>query len=141
MGSVIKYQCIFFEFEYELFCEFYWVFFDCYVVFYYDEWEKIKIVDCGVWLEVGKQGFLGMVVFEEYGGGGNVDFWYNMVIIEEICVGWYSGIGFGLYNDIVVLYLLVLVIEEQKWCWFFNFCIGELIIVIVMIEFGIGSDL
>ena len=36
--------------------------------------EGDRIVDRGVWLEAGKQGFLGMAVPEEYGGGGNPDF-------------------------------------------------------------------
>ncbi len=36
--------------------------------------------------------------------GGNADFRYNTVITEETCAGRYSGIGFGLHNDIVAPY-------------------------------------
>ena len=50
-----------------------------------------KIVDRGVWLEAGKQGFLGMAVPEEYGGGGNADFRYNVVLTEETTAGRFSG--------------------------------------------------
>ncbi len=42
-----------------LFRESYRSFLDRHVAPYHDEWEKAKIVDRGVWLEAGKQGFLG----------------------------------------------------------------------------------
>lgn len=93
MGSATKYQRTLFEPEHELFRESYRAFLDRHVAPYHDEWEKTKIVDRGVWLEAGKQGFLGMAVPEEYGGGGNADFRYNTVITEETCAGRYSGIG------------------------------------------------
>ncbi|CKN35369.1 Long-chain specific acyl-CoA dehydrogenase [Mycobacterium tuberculosis] len=141
MGSATKYQRTLFEPEHELFRESYRAFLDRHVAPYHDEWEKTKIVDRGVWLEAGKQGFLGMAVPEEYGGGGNADFRYNTVITEETCAGGYSGIGFGLHNDIVAPYLLALATEEQKRRWFPNFCTGELITAIAMTEPGTGSDL
>jgi alkylation response protein AidB-like acyl-CoA dehydrogenase len=37
-----------------------------------------------VWLEAGRQGFLGMQVPEEYGGQGAGDFRFNAVIGEEL---------------------------------------------------------
>ena len=43
---------------------------------------------------------------EEYGGGGNPDFRYNVVVTEEIVAGRFSGLGFGLHNDVVAPYLL-----------------------------------
>ena len=49
----------------------YRAFLDRHVAPYHDQWEKDKIVDRGVWLEAGKQGFLGMAVPEEYGGVAN----------------------------------------------------------------------
>lgn len=72
---------------------------------------------------------------------GNADFRYNTVITEETCAGRYSGIGFGLHNDIVAPYLLALATEEQKRRWFPNFCTGELTTAIAMTEPGTGSDL
>ena len=83
MGSAIKYQRTLFEPEHDLFRESYRGFLDRHVAPYHEEWEKAKIVDRGVWLEAGKQGFLGMAVPEEYGGGGNPDFRYNTIITEE----------------------------------------------------------
>ena len=141
MSSAVKYQRTLFEPEHELFRESYRAFLDRHVAPYHEEWEKAKIVDRGVWLEAGKQGFLGMAVPEEYGGGGNPDFRYNTIVTEETAAGRYSGIGFGLHNDIVAPYLLALANEEQKQRWLPKFCTGELITAIAMTEPGTGSDL
>ncbi|MDT5008415.1 MAG: hypothetical protein QOH57_32 [Mycobacterium sp.] len=141
MGVAVKYQRTLFEPEHELFRESYRSFLDRHVAPNHEQWEKDKIVDRGVWLEAGKQGFLGMAVPEEYGGGGDADFRYNTIITEETTVGRFSGIGFGLHNDIVLPYLLRLSTEEQKQRWLPGFCSGELITAIAMSEPGTGSDL
>jgi alkylation response protein AidB-like acyl-CoA dehydrogenase len=141
MGSAIKFERTLFEPEHDLFRESYRGFLERHVAPYHEEWEKAKIVDRGVWLEAGKQGFLGMAVPEEYGGGGNPDFRYNTILVEETVAGRYSGIGFGLHNDVVAPYLLKLTSEEQKQRWLPGFCTGELITAIAMTEPGTGSDL
>ncbi len=94
---------------------------------YHEKWEREKFVDRGVWLEAGKQGFLGMAVPEEYGGGGTPDFRYNTIVTEEIVAGNYNGLGFALHNDVVAPYLLRLANEEQKQRWLPQFCTGEFI--------------
>ncbi|MCP9273101.1 acyl-CoA dehydrogenase family protein [Mycolicibacterium arenosum] len=144
MGSssqVIKYDRTLFEPEHELFRESYRAFLERHVAPFHDQWEKDKIVDRGVWLEAGKQGFLGMAVPEEYGGGGNPDFRYNVIITEETTQGRYGGLGFPLQNDIIAPYLLRLGTDEQKQRWLPGFCSGELITAIAMTEPGTGSDL
>src|SRR6202171_4983113 len=141
MGSAVKYQRTLFEPEHDLFRESYRGFLDRHVAPHHEEWEKAKIVDRGVWLEAGKQGFLGMAVPEEYGGGGNPDFRYNTIVTEEVTAGRFSGIGFGLHNDVVAPYLLRLATEAQKQRWLPGFCSGELITAIAMSEPGTGSDL
>ncbi|MGV0634025.1 acyl-CoA dehydrogenase family protein [Mycolicibacillus trivialis] len=141
MGSAVKFQRTLFESEHELFRESYRAFLDRHVAPHHEEWEQAKIVDRGVWLEAGKQGFLGMAVPEEYGGGGNPDFRYNTIITEETTRGRYSGIGFSLHNDVTAPYLLRLANEEQKQRWLPKFCTGELITAIAMTEPGTGSDL
>ena len=140
-NSAVKYQRTLFEPEHELFRESYRAFLDRHVAPYHDQWEKDKIVDRGVWLEAGKQGFLGMAVPEEYGGGGNPDFRYNTIVVEETVAGRYSGLGFSLHNDVVAPYLLRLATEEQKQRWLPQFCSGEMITAIAMTEPGTGSDL
>ena len=141
MSGAIKYQRTLFQPEHELFRESYRGFLDRHVAPHHGEWEKAKIVDRGVWLEAGKQGFLGMAVPEEYGGGGNSDFRYNTIVTEETSAGGYNGIAFGLHNDIVAPYLLGLATAEQKRRWLPKFCTGELISAIAMTEPGTGSDL
>ena len=141
MGGVVHYERTLFEPEHDLFRESYRAFLHRHVAPYHEQWEQDKIVDRGVWLEAGKQGFLGMAVPEAYGGGGNGDFRYNTIVTEETVAGRYSGIGFGLHNDVVAPYLLRLTNEEQKQRWLPQFCTGELITAIAMTEPGTGSDL
>ena len=92
-------------------------------------------------MEAGKQGFLSMAVPEEYGGGGNPDFRYNVIVTEETVAGRYSGLGFALHNDVIAPYLLELTTREQKDRWLPQFSTGEMITAIAMTEPGTGSDL
>ncbi|MBJ7340307.1 acyl-CoA dehydrogenase family protein [Mycolicibacterium sp.] len=139
--GVIKYDRTLFEPEHDLFRESFRGFLDRQVAPFHDQWEKDKIVDRGVWLEAGKQGFLGMAVPEEYGGGGNDDFRYNTILTEEISAARFSGLGFPLQNDVIAPYLMRLTTEEQKQRWLPGFCSGEIITAVAMTEPGTGSDL
>ena len=141
MGKAVNYSRTLFEPEHELFRESYRAFLDKHVAPYHEQWEKDKIVDRGVWLEAGKQGFLSMAVPEEYGGGGNPDFRYNTIVCEETVAGRFSGLGFSLHNDVVAPYLLELTTREQKERWLPQFSTGEMITAIAMTEPGTGSDL
>lgn len=141
MSGPVMYQRRLFDSEHDLFRSAYRSFLQQHVAPCHDQWEKDKIVDRGVWLEAGKHGFLGMMVPEEYGGGGCSDFRYNTVVSEETTAARFSGIGFALHNDIVAPYLLKLATDEQKRRWLPKFCSGELITAIAMTEPGAGSDL
>lgn len=130
-----------FEPEHELFRESYRKFLATNVAPFHDQWAEQGVVDRAVWTEAGKQGFLGMQMPEEYGGGGVKDFRYNVIINEEAVRGRYSGLGFSLHNDVIAPYLMELANEEQKQRWLPKFCSGELITAIAMTEPGTGSDL
>ncbi|WP_070378297.1 acyl-CoA dehydrogenase family protein [Rhodococcus sp. WMMA185] len=130
-----------FEPEHELFRQSYKQFLAQYAEPNHARWEEQNIVDRSLWVEAGKQGFLGMAVPEEFGGGGVQDFRYNAIVTEENTRGGYSGIGFTLHNDVVAPYLLDLCDEEQKRRWLPGFASGELITAIAMTEPGTGSDL
>ncbi|GGG08232.1 putative acyl-CoA dehydrogenase [Rhodococcoides trifolii] len=130
-----------FEPEHELFRESYKKFLAQHVAPFHDEWEKQNIVDRGVWVEAGKQGFLGTAAPEDFGGGGVKDFRYNAVVTEETTRAGFSGIGFTLHNDVVAPYLIDLANDEQKARWLPGFCSGEIITAIAMTEPGTGSDL
>ncbi|WP_433057501.1 acyl-CoA dehydrogenase family protein [Dactylosporangium sp. CS-033363] len=106
-----------------------------------DEWDKAGIVDREIWRKAGAAGLLGMDVDEEYGGGGQRDFRFNAVLVEEIIAAGASGLGFGLHNDVVAPYLTELTSEEQKKRWLPGFCSGDIVTAIAMSEPGAGSDL
>ncbi|MGV0838168.1 acyl-CoA dehydrogenase family protein [Mycolicibacterium thermoresistibile] len=141
MGNAVMYQRTLFEPEHELFRDSYRSFLKRFVAPCHQQWETDKIVDRGVWLEAGKQGFLGMGMPEQYGGGGNPDFRYNAIITEETTAGGFSGLGFALHNDMVAPYLSRLATAEQKERWLPKFCTGEYITALAMTEPGAGSDL
>ena len=104
-------------------------------------WEKAGLVDREVWRKAGAAGLLGLDVDEEYGGGGQRDFRFNAVLVEEICHAGCSGLGFGLHNDVVAPYLIELTTPEQRKRWLPGFCSGETVTAIAMSEPGAGSDL
>ncbi|MFD9482566.1 acyl-CoA dehydrogenase family protein [Streptomyces sp. NPDC059991] len=108
---------------------------------HYEQWEKDGIVSREAWSAAGRQGLLGLAVDEEYGGGGNADFRYSVVLAEEFTRAGAAGLALGLHNDIIGPYLTGLATEEQKRRWLPGFCDGSLITAIAMTEPGAGSDL
>ncbi|SCL30837.1 Acyl-CoA dehydrogenase [Micromonospora nigra] len=108
---------------------------------HHDRWEADGIVDREVWRKAGAAGLLGMDVDPEYGGGGQRDFRFNAVLVEEIVAAGCSGLGFGLHNDVVAPYLTELTTDEQRKRWLPGFCSGDLVTAIAMSEPGAGSDL
>jgi alkylation response protein AidB-like acyl-CoA dehydrogenase len=108
---------------------------------YHDDWERAGIVDRAVWRKAGATGLLGMDVPTEYGGGGQRDFRFNAVLIEEIIAAGCTGLGFGLHNDVVAPYLTDLSTDEQRKRWLPGFCDGSTVTAIAMSEPGAGSDL
>jgi alkylation response protein AidB-like acyl-CoA dehydrogenase len=108
-----------------------------------DAWSAAGIVPRELFTAAGRQGFLGMDVPEEYGGGGVADFRFNAVLAEELLRVPDSGAGLGLslHNDICVPYFLAYCTDEQKRRWLPGIVSGELITAIGMTEPGIGSDL
>ncbi|MDG6104558.1 acyl-CoA dehydrogenase family protein [Dactylosporangium aurantiacum] len=130
-----------YEAEHEAFRELCKAFLAREAVPYNDEWDKAGIVDREVWRKAGAAGLLGMDVDEEYGGGGQKDFRFNAVLVEEIVAAGASGLGFGLHNDVVAPYLTDLTTEEQRKRWLPGFCSGDIVTAIAMSEPGAGSDL
>jgi alkylation response protein AidB-like acyl-CoA dehydrogenase len=96
-----------------------------------------------VFAAAGANGFVGMAVPEEYGGGGVDDFRFNVVIGEETARAGATGfgLGLGLHNDIVLPYFLSFTTDEQKARWLPGIASGELITAVAMTEPGMGSDL
>jgi alkylation response protein AidB-like acyl-CoA dehydrogenase len=95
-----------------------------------------------VWLELGRQGLLGLNVPEEYGGAGVDDVRFSLILAEEL-----SRLAFaysscvGIHTNCIAPYLVDLGTEEQKQRWLPKFCTGELITALAMTESSGGSDL
>jgi alkylation response protein AidB-like acyl-CoA dehydrogenase len=107
------------------------------------EWEAAGIVSRDLFLQAGRNGFLGMAVPDGLGGGGVDDFRYNLILGEELAAAGTGGAGLSLtlHNDICLPYFLHLTTDEQKRRWLPGICSGELITAIAMTEPGTGSDL
>ncbi|MBR8745262.1 acyl-CoA dehydrogenase family protein [Nocardiopsis sp. MG754419] len=127
--------------EHETFREAVRVFLDREVLPHRERWEEAGAVDREAWRAAGRQGFLGMAVPEEFGGGGEPDFRFSAIVAEELAATGSSGLALGLHNDIVGPYLTALATDEQKARWLPGFCSGDLVTAIAMTEPGAGSDL
>jgi len=108
-----------------------------------EQWDEDGIVDRELFKKAGANGFLGMEVPEELGGGGVKDFRFNVVISEELQRAELNAVGLGLtlHNDVCLPYFLELCNDEQRARWLPGICSGGLITAIAMSEPGIGSDL
>ncbi len=95
-----------------------------------------------IWIEAGKQGFLGLEIPEEYGGSQAGDYRFNAVLAEELAkVSGAISSCFGIHYDVVAPYLVQLTTPEQRRRWLPGFCTGELVTAIAMTEPSGGSDL
>jgi alkylation response protein AidB-like acyl-CoA dehydrogenase len=106
-------------------------------------WEKNGIVDKEAFRKAGQAGMLGMAIPEAFGGGGEDDFRFNTVIIEELMSGdaMASGLCITLHNDVVLPYFLELGTDDQRGRWLPGMASGDLMGAIAMTEPGAGSDL
>jgi len=130
-----------FEEEHHLFRDSFRAFLKREVTPFYTQWEQDGIVPRELWQKAGQQGFLGMNVPEEYGGGGVKDFRFNTIIVEELARGRFMGIGIPIHNDIVIPYLLYYTTVAQRQRWLPRVVSGEAVTAIAMTEPGAGSDL
>jgi alkylation response protein AidB-like acyl-CoA dehydrogenase len=108
---------------------------------YHDQWERHGVVSRDVWLAAGEAGFLGIDVAERYGGGGNNDYRYYLVLNEEMARAGAHGPGFSVHNDINGQYFSRLMTAGQAQRWMPGYCSGQLITAIAMSEPEAGSDL
>jgi alkylation response protein AidB-like acyl-CoA dehydrogenase len=107
---------------------------------HHDAWEEDGMVDRAVWNKAGENGFLCMTMPEEYGGAA-ADKLYSVAQMEELARGGFSGIGYGLHNEIVAPYILHYGTGEQKRKYLPQFASGKMVGAIAMSEPAAGSDL
>jgi alkylation response protein AidB-like acyl-CoA dehydrogenase len=95
-----------------------------------------------VWLEAGRQGFLGLQVPEQFGGSEAADYRYTAVLTEELARESASLAScFTIHLDVNAPYLTELTTPEQQQRWLPDFCSGALLTSIGMTEPSGGSDL
>ena len=85
---------------------------------YHEQWEREGIVSRDVWLAAGRAGLLGIHLEEKYGGGGQPDYRFYVVLNEELAHAGASGPMFQLHNDMIGPYLDRLCTPEQRERWF-----------------------
>ncbi len=107
---------------------------------FHEAWEEQGYVDRDVWRKAGANGFLCMTMPEAYGGSG-ADKLYSVVQMEELSRGGFSGVGYGLHNEIVAPYLLHYGTEAQKQHYLPKLASGAMVGAIAMSEPAAGSDL
>ncbi len=110
---------------------------------YQDDWDRQHWIDRAVFARAAKAGIYALQVGEAYGGAGESDYRYRMIVCEE--VSRINALSFGLtvslQDDLVLHYLLDLTNDDQKQRWLPGFASGELIGALAMTEPGTGSDL
>jgi alkylation response protein AidB-like acyl-CoA dehydrogenase len=113
------------------------------VVPYQHEWDRQHMIDRAVFAHAAKAGIYGLQIDERFGGAGENDYRYRMVVCEEVArvFAFSFGLTISLQDDLVLHYLLDLTNEEQKQRWLPGFASGESIGALAMTEPGAGSDL
>jgi alkylation response protein AidB-like acyl-CoA dehydrogenase len=113
------------------------------VVPHQHDWDRDRWIDRAVFSRAAKAGIYALQIGEQYGGAGEPDYRYRMIVCEEVAR--INALSFGLtvslQDDLVLHYLLDLTNDEQKQRWLPGFAAGELIGALAMTEPGAGSDL
>ena len=132
-----------FESEHHLFRESFRQFVDKEIVPNNQAWEEKGIVDRSLFEIAGSNGFLGVDIPQEFGGGGIADYRFNQIMQEEFDMAGVAAAasGLGLHNDICIPYFLEFCSEEQRARWLPGLTSGRYITAIAMSEPGTGSDL
>ena len=113
------------------------------VVPFQENWDRSRWIDRDVFARAAKVGLYALQIGEEYGGAGEHDYRFRMVVCEETArIGAQSfGLTLSLQDDLVLHYLIDLTNDEQKRRWLPGFAEGELIGALAMTEPATGSDL
>ena len=129
-----------FTLEHETFRDSFKRFMDKEIAPFHEAWEEQGYVDREVWQKAGANGFLCMTLPEVYGGAG-ADKLYSVIQMEELGRAGFTGIGYGLHNEIVAPYILNYGTEAQKQKYLPKLAFGEMVGAIAMSEPAAGSDL
>lgn len=101
------------------------------------------MIDRTAFARAANAGVYALQIDERFGGAGEHDYRYRMIVCEEVArvFAFSFGLTVSLQDDLVLHYLLDLTNEAQKQRWLPGFATGELIGALAMTEPGAGSDL
>jgi acyl-CoA dehydrogenase len=111
------------------------------VVPHYGEWEKLGHIPREFFKRLGDIGVMGMAIPEEFGGSGNTDYRYNVVLQEEASRALVTLGTTRSQLDVWLPYFLEYAAPSQRERWFPGMAAGELLTAVAMTEPGTGSDL
>ena len=111
------------------------------VVPLYAEWERAGQLPRKFFRQLGALGVMGMAVPEEYGGAGDSDYRYNVVLQEEAARAQVTLGTLRTQLEVILPYFLGYSSEEQRRRWLPGLAAGELLTAIAMTEPDTGSDL
>jgi len=104
------------------------------------EWDEAQIFPVELFKKLGKQGFLGVLVPEEFGGAGMDYQEYISIIVEISKVCGSIGLGVAAHNSLCTGHILAFANDEQKKKWLPKLATGEWIGAWGLTETGTGSD-
>jgi acyl-CoA dehydrogenase len=107
----------------------------------FPSWERNGIVPREFFRSLGELGVMGMNMPIEYGGGGQADYTYNVVLQEETARQSVTLGPLRTHLDIVLPYFRRYANEEQQRRWFPGISSGDSMTAIAMTEPDTGSDL
>ncbi|MET0900467.1 MAG: acyl-CoA dehydrogenase family protein [Mycobacterium sp.] len=107
----------------------------------YPLWEKAGRMPREVFEKLGNLGMMGMAIPEEYGGSGQSDYRYNVVLQEEAARALVTLSTVRTQLEVILPYFLHYANDEQRQRWFPGLAAGTLLTAVAMTEPGTGSDL
>jgi acyl-CoA dehydrogenase len=111
------------------------------IVPHYGEWEQAGEAPRSFFRALGSIGVMGMALPEKFGGSGDPDFRYNVVLQEEAARALVTMSTVRTQLDVILPYFLQYANAEQRERWFPGLATGELLTAVAMTEPGTGSDL
>lgn len=107
-----------------------------------DAWEAARMFPAHtLFKQMGDLGLLGLTYPEEYGGGG-VDYWYNVVLLEEVGRAGCAGVpmAIAVHTDMATPALAESGSDDLKRRFLAPAIAGDLVSAIAVSEPGAGSD-
>ena len=113
---------------------------ETYIRPYVMEWDETQIFPIEMMHNLGKHGFLGVLIPEEYGGAG-LDYQAYVTVIEEIAkVCGSIGLSVAAHNSLCTNHIYMFANEEQRHRWLPKLASGEWIGAWGLTEANTGSD-